>query len=378
VFRSWYATCPRGVEPVLERELAGVGAKGIRPGQGGVRFTGERETALRGCLDLRTALRVLEPIGEFPASDAEQLYEGAAKLPWHELIAPGQTFAVAASGRAPGLTHTHFVELKIKDAVVDALRARTGARPDVDPRHPDVLVVAHLANGTCSLSLDLAGDLLSNRGYRVRTVEAPLRESLAAAVVLLSGWEGRTPLLDPVCGSGTLAIEAALFAAARAPGERRILASEKWPRTAAGDVRSLRHIRAELRERASRRAAEGYPPILASDRDPEAVAAARENARAAAVEIRVSEGDALAIEPLSPPGQLLLNVPYGERLEAGGRKQLKTFYHQLGAALRRLPGHRAAVLSGSDDFESAFGIRPRGRHQLWNGPLRSTLRLYEL
>ncbi len=357
MFRSWYATCPRGVEPVLERELAGVGAKGIRPGQGGVRFTGERETALRGCLDLRTALRVLEPIGEFPASDAEQLYEGAAKLPWHELIAPGQTFAVAASGRAPGLTHTHFVELKIKDAVVDALRARTGARPDVDPRHPDVLVVAHLANGTCSLSLDLAGDLLSNRGYRVRTVEAPLRESLAAAVVLLSGWEGRTPLLDPVCGSGTLAIEAALFAA---------------------DVRSLRHIRAELRERASRRAAEGYPPILASDRDPEAVAAARENARAAAVEIRVSEGDALAIEPLSPPGQLLLNVPYGERLEAGGRKQLKTFYHQLGAALRRLPGHRAAVLSGSDDFESAFGIRPRGRHQLWNGPLRSTLRLYEL
>jgi len=378
VFSSWYATCPRGAEPVLQRELAGLGAKGIRPGQGGVRFTGERETALRGCLDLRTALRVLEPIGEFPASDAEQLYEGAAKLPWQELIAPGQTFAVAASGRAPGLTHTHFVELKLKDAVVDALRARTGARPDVDPRHPDVLVVAHLANGTCSLSLDLAGDLLSNRGYRVRTVAAPLRESIAAAVVLLSGWEGRTPLHDPVCGSGTLAIEAALFAAARAPGERRTLASEKWPRTAAEDARALRRIRAELRERAAGRAAEGLPPILASDRDPEAVAAARENARAAGVEVRVSEADARALEPLSPPGQLLLNVPYGERLEAGGRKQLKTFYHQLGAALRRLPGHRAAVLSGSEDFESAFGMRPRARHQLWNGPLRSTLRLYEL
>jgi len=378
VFRSWYATCPRGAEPVLQRELQDLGAKGIRPGQGGVRFTGERETALRGCLDLRTALRVLEPIGEFPANDAEELYEGAAKLPWQELIAPGQTFAVTATGRAAGLTHTHFVELKIKDAVVDALRAGRGERPDVDPRNPDVLVVAHLARGTCSLSLDLAGDLLSNRGYRVRTVEAPLRESLAAAVVLLSGWEGRTPLHDPVCGSGTLAIEAALFAAARAPGERRSLACEKWPRTAGEDARTLRRIRAEFRERSVRRAAEGLPPVLASDRDAAAVAATRQNARAAGVEIRVAQADAREIEPLSPPGQLLLNVPYGERLEAGGRKQLKTFYHQLGSALQRLPGHRAAVLSGSDDFESAFGIRPRKRHALWNGPLRTTLRLYEL
>jgi len=377
VFRSWYATCPRGAEPVLERELAGIGAKGIRPGQGGVRFTGERKTALRGCLDLRTALRVLEPVGEFPAVDAGQLYEGAAALPWHELIAPGQTFAVAASGRASGLTHTHFVELRVKDAVADALRGRRGARPDVDTRAPDVLIVAHLSRGACSLSLDLSGDLLSNRGYRVRTVEAPLRESLAAAVVLLSGWEGRTPLHDPVCGSGTLAIEAALFAAARAPGERRSLACEKWPRTAAEDGRALRSIRAELRERAEKRAAQGLPPILGSDRDGDAIAAARENARAALVSVRVFEADARQIEPFSPPGQLLLNVPYGERLEAGGRKQLKTFYHQLGAAIRRLSGHRAAILSASEDFESAFGMRPRARHELWNGPLRTTLRLYE-
>ena len=378
MFGSWYATCPRGAEKVLQGELAALGAKGIRPGRGVVRFTGEREIALRSCLDLRTALRVLEPVGEFPAASAEQLYEGAATVPWHELIAPGQTVAVSATGRAPGLTHTHFVELKLKDAIVDALRARRGSRPDVDPRHPDVLVVAHLSQAVCSVSLDLAGDLLSNRGYRVRTVEAPLRESLAAAVVLLSGWEGRTPMHDPVCGSGTLAIEAALLAAARAPNENRELACEKWPRTADQDAAALRRIRAELRERASRRAAEGPPPILASDRDPLAVAAARENGRAARVDLRVFEADARAIEPLSPPGQLLLNVPYGERLAAGGRKQLKTFYHQLGAALRRLERHGAAVLSGGDDFESAFGIRPRAKHDLWNGPLRATLRLYEL
>src|SRR6267378_2143151 len=340
MFRSWYATCPRGAEEALEAELQDLGAKGVRPGHGGVRFTGEREVALRGCLDLRTALRVLEPVADFPATTADELYAGAAKIPWQELVARGQTVAVAASGRAEGLTHTHFVEQKLKDAVVDVLRDRAGFRPDVDPRSPDVLIVAHLADGKCSVSLDLAGDLLSNRGYRVRTVEAPLREALAAAVVLYSGWEGTTPLRDPLCGSGTLAIEAALFASKRAPNLRRALASE---------------------------------------RDADAVEATRANARAAGVRVDVSQADARELLPLAPPGQLLLNVPYGERLEAGGRKPLKTFYHQLGESFRNLKGHRAAVLSGNEDFESAFGIRPRGpRRTLWNGPLRCTLYRYEL
>jgi 23S rRNA G2445 N2-methylase RlmL len=372
MFRSWYATCPRGAEPALEGELRGLGAKGIRSGPGGARFTGERETALRACLDLRTALRVLEPVGEFPAVDAEELYQGARGLPWTDLIAKGQTFAVSASGRADGLTHTHFVEQRIKDAIVDTLRDKAGFRPDVNPRAPGVLVVAHLAKGECSLSLDLAGELLSNRGYRVRTVEAPLRESLAAAVVLLSGWDGQTPLHDPLCGSGTLAIEAALFASRRAPNLRRKLACESWPRTAAQDSRILSSLRLELARRVVK-----HPPILASDRDADAVETAQANVRAAAVEVRVFQADAREIAPLDPPGQLLLNVPYGERLEAGGRKQLKTFYHQLGASLRKLRGYRAAVLSGSDDFESAFGVRPRARHVVWNGPLKCGLYSYE-
>src|SRR5438552_19137888 len=178
MFRSWYATCPRGAEEALEAELQDLGAKGVRTGHGGVRFTGEREIALRGCLDLRTALRVLEPIGEFEATTADELYAGAAKIPWHELVARGQTMAVAASGRAEGLTHTHFVEQKLKDAVVDVLRTRARFRPDVDPAAPDVLIVAHLAEGACQDSLDLAGHLLANSGSRVRTVEAPLRASL--------------------------------------------------------------------------------------------------------------------------------------------------------------------------------------------------------
>src|SRR5438477_8598682 len=156
MFRSWYVTCPRGAEPALEGELRGIGAKGIRPGTGIVRFTGEREVALRACLELRTALRVLEPVGEFPATNADQLYDGARKQPWTELISKGQTIAVSASGRAEGLTHTHFVEQRVKDAVVDALRDKAGFRPDVNPRAPDVQIVAHLGKGECSLSLDLA------------------------------------------------------------------------------------------------------------------------------------------------------------------------------------------------------------------------------
>jgi putative N6-adenine-specific DNA methylase len=363
VFRSWLATCPRGVEPALEGELRALGAKGVRPGQGVVRFTGEREIALRACLDLRTALRVLEPIGEFAAVTGDELYEGALKLPWGDLVSRGETVAVAASGRAEGLTNTHFVEQRLKDAIVDALRDRHGFRPDVDPRAPDVLIVAHLAHGECSVSLDLGGDLLSNRGYRVQTVEAPLREALAAAVVLYSGWDGTTPARDPLCGSGTIAIEAALFAARKAPNERRRL------RVSGDDARIVERLREELAARVV-----APPPIFASDRDPQAVEATRANARAAGITLRVEQLDVRQIDRVE---QLFLNVPYGERLTAGGRKQLKTFYHQLGAHLRTFTGSRAVILSGNEDFESAFGVRPDGpRRVLWNGPLRCTLYTY--
>jgi putative N6-adenine-specific DNA methylase len=335
-----------------------------------VRFTGEREVALRGCLALRTALRVLEPIGEFAVEGPDALYEGISAIGWEELVAPGQTIAVAASGAAEGLAHTRFVEQRVKDAIVDRLRSRRGARPDVDVRHPDVLVVVHLGEGRCSVSLDLAGDLLSNRGYRVRTVEAPLRESLAAAVLLLCGWDRLTPLHDPLCGSGTIAIEAALLGSNRAPNLRRRLACERWPRT--DDAKTVARLREELAAKEVE-----PPPVLASDRDPDAVAATRANVEAARVPVRVFEKDARQIEPLNPPGQIVFNVPYGERLAPGSRKQLKSFYHSLGTALRKLEGHRIAVLSGNEDFESAFGMRPRARRTLWNGPLRCTLFQYE-
>src|SRR5262249_49301909 len=163
-----------------------------------------------------------------------------------------------------------------------------------------------------------------------------LREALAAAVVIYSGWDGTTPLLDPVCGSGTLAIEAALFALKRAPNLHRQLACEKWPRTSSTDIPVVMRLREELAPREIPLPA----PIFASDRDRDAVEAARSNARAAKVPLRLEQADAREAKPLTPPGQLLLNVPYGERLDPGGRKPLKTFYHQLGASFRRLERHR--------------------------------------
>jgi 23S rRNA (guanine2445-N2)-methyltransferase / 23S rRNA (guanine2069-N7)-methyltransferase len=380
-FSSWAATCPRGAEPALAGELGELGGKGIRPGRGIVRFTGERELALRACLSLRCALRVLQPVGDFVCDGPEALYDGSRSLPWEEWLARRQTVAVQASGRAPGLDHTGFVALRIKDALCDRLREVRGERPDVDPEAPDVCVVAHLGRGRCSLSLDLAGGLLSDRGYRVASVEAPLREALASAVLRLSGWDRSTPLADPVCGSGTLAIEAALWAAGRPLTRPQPLACERWPAAGEGDRKTVARLRAELVAEARRREAAGLPPILASDRDAAAVEAARRNVEAAGLSglVRVEQRDARAIEPLGATGQLVLNVPYGERLDVGGRKALKSFYHSLGAALRKLRGHRAAILCGSDELEGAFGVRPEGRPlELWNGPLRCRLFRYEL
>jgi putative N6-adenine-specific DNA methylase len=192
-------------------------------------------------------------------------------------------------------------------------------------------------------------------------------------VVLLSGWDGTTPFHDPLCGSGTIAIEAALFALRRAPNLRRPLSCERWPRTKE-DRQTIARLREEL---SAREIGDGIPPILASDRDPEAVAAAAANARAASVPVRIFESDARAIAPLVPPGHVVANVPYGERLTAGSRKQLKSFYHSLGEALAALREHRLSLLSASEDFESAFGLRPRSRTTVWNGPLRCALYRYQ-
>lgn len=370
----FFATASAGTEDLLADELSMLGLQGVCSGRGVVRFGGGTVEALHACLWSRIAMRVLLPLAEFPATDAESLYAGVRTIRWEEHLDVTRTFAVEAVGRTEALGHTHFTALRVKDAVVDALRERRGGRPDVDARDPDVRIVAHLAHGRVSLALDLSGEPLFKRGWRLAQAEATLKETLAAAILRACGYDGTRPLIDPMCGSGTLAIEAGLIAQHHAPGVNRKLGIERWLSFDAALRADLRRMRDEAR-RGVRRAA---PAVLASDRDPGAIQAAQVNVKRAGLPIQVRQADARDLAPLDPPGFVVVNPPWGRRLEGGGRQRLKTFFWQLGQAWRRLHGHRLAVLSGGPEFESAFGMRPTSRRPLWNGPVRCMLLTYDI
>ena len=367
-----FATASKGTEDLLADELSGLGAKGVKRDRGGVRFLANVNEALHLLVWTRIAMRVLYPLGTLEAKGAEGLYAAARSIAWEEHLTPRTTFAVEATLRESEHAHSGFVALKIKDAIADRLREKLGARPDVDPRHPDVRIVAHLSRTQLALSLDLAGEPLHRRGYRVAGTEAPLKETLAAAILRAAGYTGEEPLVDPMCGSGTLLIEAALIAARRAPNAHRDFSVERWPSFGAQAKQALDDFRADAR------AKERTPPqpILGFDKDEEAVDAARRNARTAKVDrfVRVEVGDATGPLTLPPgPGVIVTNPPYGERLGTGGQKGMKAFYFKLGEALRQHAGYRLTVLNGNPGFESAFHARPRHRRALFNGPIACTL-----
>jgi 23S rRNA (guanine2445-N2)-methyltransferase / 23S rRNA (guanine2069-N7)-methyltransferase len=371
-----FATAARGTEELLAEELAELGAARIRRDPGGVRFSANLAEALRICLWTRLAMRVLWPVGEGEAPGADGLYAVAERVPWEEYLTPATTFAVEASLQKSEHTHSGFVALKLKDAIVDRMRARAGQRPDVDTRQPDVRVVAHLSGTWLQLSLDLVGQPLNRRGYRVRQTAAPLKETLAAAVLRAARYTGEEPVLDSMCGSGTLLIEAAWMAARRAPSLQRAFAVERWPELGP----AARPLLAELRAEAQGLQRPVAQPFWGFDRDEEALGAARANLRAAGLNgaIQLREGDATRALPLPPGAQGLLvtNPPYGDRLSAGGQKGMKSFYFQLGESFDALAHFRAAILAGNPAFESAFHHRPLERRALWNGPIPCTLLLY--
>ena len=369
------ATVALGTEDLCANELRALGLPGVRQLKGAVEFRGQLIEGLHACLSLRTAMRVLLPLAQVPAPDATGLYEGLRTIAWTEHLNLRTTFAIDVSGETENLTHSLFVAQKAKDAIVDTLREKLGGRPSVDRSHPDVRVVLHLHKGQADVSLDLAGDSLHRRGYRRGQHPAQLKETLAAAVLLAVGYGGEGTLCDPMCGSGTLAIEAGFLAQNRPPNLEREFGCERWPsfgesqREALADLRS--RLRSELRPQTA--------IIIASDRDPEATEATKINARAAGVRVLVREADARELSPLSPPGLIVVNPPYGGRIGGGGgKKQLKSFYHALGARWRLLAGHEIAVLSGAPEFESAFGMKPRHRRVLYNGPLKCELLTYRV
>lgn len=370
-----FATATRGTEPFLAKELEALGCKRIRQDRGGVRFMAALDEILRVCLHSRVAMRVLYPLGEFEAHGAEGLYEAAKSVAWEDWLSPKTTFAVEATLKNTEHTHTGFVALKLKDAIVDRLRQKYGARPDVDSHDPTVRVVAHLAGTQLSLSLDLCGEPLFKRGYRIKTTIAPVKETLAAAMLIAADYTGEEPLADPMCGSGTLVIEGAWIAMRRAPGLKRHFALEDWPEFSAKARPLLEDLR---REAVSQQRTLPFQ-LVARDYNEDALAAVKRNVVAAGLStaVRIEEADVLRTPPpAGPPGLLITNPPYGERIGEGGQKGMKSFFHTLGQSLWKWEGWRMALLAGNPAFESAFGHRPSKRTDLWNGPIECELLQY--
>ncbi|MDQ2696836.1 MAG: bifunctional 23S rRNA (guanine(2069)-N(7))-methyltransferase RlmK/23S rRNA (guanine(2445)-N(2))-methyltransferase RlmL [Pseudomonadota bacterium] len=370
---TFFATTVKGGEPLLADELAALGARDLRPGQGGVTFSSPLAVAYRACLWSRTASRVLLLLARAPAADAEALYAAVLDVPWEEHLSPDATLAVDFTGNHPAITHSRFGAQKVKDGIVDRLRGRFGRRPSVDRQAPDLRINCHSAAGTAALSVDLSGDSLHRRGYREATVRAPLKESLAAALLLKAGWPAVAaaagPLLDPLCGSGTLPIEAAWIAADMAPG----LLRRRWGFSGwlGHDAALWAELLAEAEDRRRRGLAGALPPILGFDHDPQAVRAAQENARRAGVGhwLRLERRElSRARPPAGPPGLVIANPPYGERL--GDRQTLAALYEQLGDVLKaRFGGWQAAVFTGNPELGKRMGLRAQRLHAFYNGAL---------
>ncbi|MFL5302168.1 MAG: class I SAM-dependent RNA methyltransferase [Anaeromyxobacteraceae bacterium] len=381
----FFATCAKGTEGALRRELSQLRLHAVRGDRGGVHFEGELVAAMKVCLHARTAMRVLLPLASFPAADPAALYDGVRTVDWTAWLTTRTTLAVDASVRDSAITHSGFAALKVKDAVVDVLRDKLGARPDVDAKDPDVRIVLHLAADAAELSLDLAGEPLHRRGYRAAMTPAPLKETLAAAVLALGGVDPAEPFYDPMCGSGTLAIEHALRARRIAPGLGRAFAFQRWPAYRGAIQSEWDRLREAARgERLPRAPA----PIFARDLSGKALDAARKNAEVAGVlgDIRFEKGDAREIEPAAGlgAGALCTNPRYGERLggaEPGedrraahtARLKLEGLYRGFAEAIARFHGWSAVFLSGNAALERAIPFRPEITHRLWNGPIEARM-----
>jgi 23S rRNA (guanine2069-N7)-methyltransferase / 23S rRNA (guanine2445-N2)-methyltransferase len=362
-----FATCAKALEPLVARELADVDAVHIAPARAGVAFEGTLETAYRACLWSRVTSRVMLTLSTFDAPPgpeaARALYDGVRQIRWRDHVGPDQTIAVDATASA----------LKVKDAIVDQIRDETGRRPSVDTQAPDVRVNVYLHEGRATVSIDLSGDSLHRRGWRAAGVEAPLKENLAAAILYLADWPAQAaagaPLVDLMCGSGTLPIEAACMAANLAPGLGRTrFGFTNWRgHDAALWKRLVDEARAQKRPIGSR--------LYGFDQDGRAVKAARDNAKRAGVAASMDfavRALADAEPPSSSPGVVVMNPPYGERL--GETLALGPLYEQIGAILRhRFTGWHAYVLTSNPDLQKRIGLRTSRKHVLYNGALECRL-----
>ncbi|MDQ7053877.1 MAG: THUMP domain-containing protein [candidate division KSB1 bacterium] len=365
----YFVPAARGLEAVVADELKALQATEVQPQIGGVAFRGSLEAGYRANLWLRSGVRVLLLLKEFQASSADKLYRQALEVPWEKYFHLHKTFAVQANIRDSALRHSHYVALKVKDAIADRFRRVFNRRPDVNTSAPDILINVYLKADHCQLYLDMSGESLHRRGYRTEKGAAPLNEALAAGMLAIAGYTGRQPFVDPMCGAGTLPIEAALIARQIAPGLlRSSFAFQHWRKY---DERLWQSLLDEARHR---RLLAAPAPIVGSDLQPRVLEIARANARRAGVlqDIRFEQRPLTEARPVGDHGILICNPPYGERL--GVEKSLAELYKSIGDLLKQhFKGYTGFVFTGNLNLAKRIGLKPRRRHILYNGPIECRL-----
>lgn len=381
---DFFATTAKGMEPLLKEELLHCGATDLHEAIAGISFKGSLECGYRACLWSRTASRILLVQKTIKACNAQELYDGIKSIHWDEHLSIQTTFAVSFSASQSQLqqnnqlSHTHFAALKVKDAIVDQMRESYGDRPSIDPVNPDVRINVYLHDNKAIVSIDLSGESLHRRGYREQANEAPLKENLAAAMVLLSEWraEPGKDFIDPMCGSGTLVLEAALVASNKAPGLlRRSFGFMRWR----GHVPSVWNKLVTEAEEQVIKDPKKLPLLSGFDKDKHAIAIAKANLAKAGLGdfVTFKVQDLSLSEPTSEKGILMTNPPYGERM--GEVEKLKSLYRQLGDLLKhRFKGWDAYIFTSSPDLAKAVGLRTARRFVLFNGALECRLLKYNL
>jgi putative N6-adenine-specific DNA methylase len=358
---TFHAKTLKGLEPLLAEELRSLGADRVEVARRGVNFQGGRALMYRVNLASRLSLRVLLPVLHFEASDTELLYRKVKQFDWSLYLDHRMTFAIDPVVHSPHFRNSHFVSQKVKDAIADRFMERTHLRPSVNREQPDLLINVHISGRLVTVSLDSSGGSLHKRGYRKGYFEAPLNEVLAAGMIRMTGWKGHTPFLDPMCGSGTIAIEAALIAAGIPPGIfRKHFGFEGWKDF---DRELMEHVARTLPPEN-----EVKVPIVARDLDPEAVKLVRDQLKSIDIKhlVTVEEMDFASSEGMEG-ATIVINPPYGERLKPA---DIDSLYRMMGNTLKnRFPDSDVWILTSSGTGLKNIGLRPASKVQLYNGSL---------
>jgi len=365
------ATTIFGLEEVLAEELREIGATDIELLNRAVRFKGDKAMLYKSNLLLRTAVKILKPIHTFFAADEQQLYDNIKKIDWSEYFTYNNTFAIDGATHSDIFNHSKYVALKSKDAIADQFREKHGIRPSVDPANPDMRINVHINDRSVIVSLDSSGSSLGKRNYRLAQSEAPISEVLAAGIILLSQWDKKCDFIDPMCGSGTFPIEAALLANNIPSGRNRKFGFEKWK-----DFDE--EIWNKIKDEANSKIIHSDVKIFAKDSDNYIVDIAIENAKRAGVEdlINFESVDFFQTTHADGKGIVFINPPYGERLQVN---EITNFYDDMGSRLKHFyQGCDAWIISANYEALKHFGLRTSRKIKLFNGPLECRLQKYEL